>query len=232
MELGTARSRPNHPLSARPSQHADALSRQPLSDIAVKDSPFGISQPSRKPRRFLTGQGWQLGGQTKSRSRVDRILQYLSDGVLPEDDKCAHELVFTKSQYSVVDRVLYHVEKDGTLRIIPLAASREKLFKDAHSGAYGAHLHEAKLYGQLSKHYWWPKMRSDVENWCRGCLTCATRQPGRAVKPVLAPIPVSGPFDRVGVDVIHFPKKSASGNSLRGGLRRLPHKVAGSVCYS
>ena len=109
--------------------------------------------------------------------------------------------------------MLYYIEKDGTVRIIPPAASREKLFKDAHGGAYGAHLREAKLYGQLSKHYWWPKMRSDVEKWCRGCLTCATRQPGCAVKPVLTPIPVSGPFDRVGVDVIHFPKKSASGNS-------------------
>ena len=86
------------------------------------------------------------------------------------------------------------------------------MFEDAHSGTLGAHLREAKLYGQLSKHCWWPKMRSDVENWCRGCLTCAIRQPGRAVKPVLTPIPVSGPFDRVGVDVIHFPK-STSGNS-------------------
>ena len=54
-------------------------------------------------------------------------------------------------------------------------------------------------------------MRSDTKNWCRGCVTCATRQPGQAVKPVLTPIPVSGPFDRVGVDVIHF-SKSSSGN--------------------
>ena len=29
---------------------------------------------------------------------------------------------------------------------------------------------------------------------------------GRAIKPPLTPIPVAGPFDRVGVDVIQFPK--------------------------
>ena len=38
----------------------------------------------------------------------------------------------------------------------------------------------------------------------------ATRRPGRAVKPLLTPIPVSGPFNRVGVDVIQFPKSAAS----------------------
>ena len=34
----------------------------------------------------------------------------------------------------------------------------------------------------------------------------ATRQPGRAVQPPLTPIPVLGPFHRVGVDVIQFIK--------------------------
>ena len=37
-------------------------------------------------------------------------------------------------------------------------------------------------------------------------LICASWRPGRAVKPLLTPIPVAGPFDRVGVDVISFPK--------------------------
>ena len=35
---------------------------------------------------------------------------------------------------------------------------------------------------------------------------CATLQPGRVVQPPLTPIPVSGPFHRVGVDVIQFTK--------------------------
>ena len=49
-------------------------------------------------------------------------------------------------------------------------------------------------------------MRSDITTWCRACVTCASRHVGRAVKPPLTPIPVSGPFDRLGVDVIQFPK--------------------------
>ena len=54
-------------------------------------------------------------------------------------------------------------------------------------------------------------MRKDICSRCKACLTCATRQIGRAVKPPLVPIPVSSPFDRIGVDVVQFPK-SKKGN--------------------
>ena len=54
-------------------------------------------------------------------------------------------------------------------------------------------------------------MRADITSWCRGCLTCATRHVGQAVRPLLTPIPVEGPFHRVGVDVLQLPT-SARGN--------------------
>ena len=43
------------------------------------------------------------------------------------------------------------------------------------------------------------------------CLVCATHSPGWGARPPLAPIPVCGSFDRVGLDVIQFPR-SSSGN--------------------
>ena len=51
-------------------------------------------------------------------------------------------------------------------------------------------------------------MQADIEEWCRACLTCATH-PGQAVKQPLTPTPVAGPFDRVGFNVIQFPKLTA-----------------------
>ena len=54
-------------------------------------------------------------------------------------------------------------------------------------------------------------MRADIAKWCRACVTCASRRVGQAAKPPLNPIPVSGPFDLVGADVIKFPK-SQKGN--------------------
>ena len=37
---------------------------------------------------------------------------------------------------------------------------------------------------------------------------CATRNVSQAVKLPMTPIPVAGPFDRIGIDVIQFPKTS------------------------
>ena len=54
-------------------------------------------------------------------------------------------------------------------------------------------------------------MRADIVWWCRGCLACASRRIGHQEKPPLAPIPVAGPFDKVGIDVLQLPK-SYNGN--------------------
>ena len=123
----------------------------------------------------------------------------------------ARELVLSRSQYEIVDGILYHVEKDKTLRVVPPVAERRELFEEVHSGQFGGHLRDAKIHSTLSKHYWWPGMRKDIGTWCRSCFTCATRSVGRAVRPPLVPIPVSGPFDQIGVDVVQFPT-SAKGN--------------------
>ena len=103
----------------------------------------------------------------------------------------------------MVEDVLYHVEKDKTLKIVPPICDRFKPFLEIHQGPYSGHLRETKMHGQLSKQYWWPRMRSGVAHWRRAGLTCAT---GSVVKPQLTPIPVGGPFDRVGVDVLQLPK--------------------------
>jgi len=41
-------------------------------------------------------------------------------GKLLEDEKKARKLVLGKSQFEVKDGVLYHVEKNKTLRVVPL----------------------------------------------------------------------------------------------------------------
>lgn len=191
-------------------QNADAGSRHPLPASSHTDETFGIlahlSQEVSPKSRYPT-----LSDQQRSYPELREIITFLTDSSLPDDDIHARELALTRLQFVMLDDVLYYLAKDKSLCVIPLASSREKLFLDVHSGLYGAHLREEKIHSQLSKHYWWPRLTSDIVNWCRSCITCATRQPGQAVKPVLIPIPVSGPFDRVGVDIIGF-LKSTSGN--------------------
>ena len=49
-------------------------------------------------------------------------------------------------------------------------------------------------------------MRSDINKWCQSYRVCATRRVGRAVVTPVFPILVLAPFDRVGVDVITYPR--------------------------
>ena len=130
------------------------------------------------------------------------IKQYLQDNKLPDQEEKARELTLSKAQYEVIEN---HIEPDKTLRIIPPTADRRGLFDMAHGGVLGGHPHTAKIHSQLSKHYWWPRMRANIEAWTKSCQICATRNVGRPVHPPLTPIPVAGSFDWVGVDVSRFP---------------------------
>jgi len=51
-------------------------------------------------------------------------------------------------------------------------------------------------------------MRSDIVKWSRACWVYASRKVGKPIHPFLSSIPVSNPFDRVGVDVIQFTTSS------------------------
>ena len=156
------------------------------------------------------------------------IIEYHQTGTLPEGE-VARGLAVAWSQYEVIEGILYHLEPDKTLRVVLPKSDRKRVFDEAHAGPFGGHLRDAKVHGQLAKHYWWPRMRGDITRWCRACLVCASRRVGNAMTPPLTPIPVSGPFDRVGVDVIQFPK--LPWKPIRHHFRRLPHQVARGVCH-
>ena len=148
----------------------------------------------------------QVRGETLAeRQRMDlslrQVIIYLNDGVLPGDEKRARKLILGRSQYELLDGVSYRVETDKSLKIAVPVSDHERLFNEAHAGEFGGHLREVKMYSQLNHHYWWPGMRRDIVNWCHACFVCATRSVGKPIKSLLTPIPVSGPFDRVGVYV-------------------------------
>ena len=52
----------------------------------------------------------------------------------------------------------------------------------------------------------WPSGCITCASRRSGCITCASRRIGQREKPPLTPIPVAGPFDKVGVDILQLPK--------------------------
>ena len=87
------------------------------------------------------------------------IVQYLRDGILPPLEKEAKELVLNNDWYVLVDNIVYHIAMDGTLCIVPPVKDRKGLIQEAHVGKLAAHLWDAKIFGQLSRTYWWLGMR-------------------------------------------------------------------------
>ena len=194
--------------SGKHNANADALSRYPLPD-----STDGTPTEEVVAALAIVGGDSSVEESTlatlqKEDVELAPMIDYLETGTLPQNDKEARRIVLSSGQYTLEDSILYRVEDDGTLRVVPPVGQRERLFLEAHGGKFGAHLSDAKVYSEIRRHYWWVGMRRDITRWTRGCIVCATRSVGRAVRPPLTPIPVTGPFDRIGVDVIQFPKTS------------------------
>ena len=192
--------------AGRKNEKADALSRNPVGSVAAGSEPCAVvAAVSSEPN---TSRDLPLQERQRADSELEPIMRYLEEGELPDDDQQARLLVLSEPNYTLVDGVLYHIEPDKTLRLVPPVRDRKELWEQSHSGCYGGHLRCAKSHGQLAKHYWWPRMRTDIIEWCRSCMVCATRDVGKPIKPPLTPIPVGDPFDRVGVDVLKLTKSS------------------------
>ena len=189
---------------------ADALSRYPINENTSDPVHTIVAAENEE----VPTQAGDVGPDASLRDRqlddpdLRPIIHFLEDNEVPVDSDVAKLLVAERSRYSMIEGVLYRVAEDGSLRIVAPKQDRRLLFDSVHAGQFGGHLREAKIYSILNKHYWWARMRRDVSAWCKACLVCATRQVGRSPRPCLLPIPVGGPFDRVGVDVLQLPKSS------------------------
>ena len=183
--------------SGKTNANVDALSRFPLATSADDNPTCGVVATITAGE---TEEG--LSAEQRQDTELAVIIQYIETGVLPEDGKLAKQIALTSHLYTLQDGVLYRVEKDATLRVVPPSTFRRRLFQEAHTEA---HLSDTKVHSELQRHSWWDGMRRDITNWTRAFLTCATLNTGRMVRPPLSPIPVSGPFDRVGVDILQLP---------------------------
>ena len=92
------------------------------------------------------------------------MFAYLSEEVLPEDEKLAHKIVFESSHFGLLDGILHHesFHFPGRWCITVPATLRPSLLADAHGGLLAGHLAEKRVYDRLRRDYWWRGMRGDV----------------------------------------------------------------------
>ena len=182
---------------------ADALSRSPLSD----SEPATVSVVTSEPELTIPD-AKTLQQLQKVDLDLSRLLEYLESGTLPDNEQVARKLIPESRQFDVIDGVLYHQDSSNPARLCLVVPQelRQTLLGEAHEGRFAGHLAEKKVFDRLRRYVWWPGMRNDVHTFCRSCLVCSSRKgTRRTCKPSLQPIPVGGPFHRLGVDVLQLP---------------------------
>ena len=97
-----------------------------------------------------------LGERQRTDAELQDIIIYHETGELPEEEKRARELVLSRDLFVLEDKVLYRVQPDKTLRIIPPTEDRHRHFEEVHGGVFAGHLRAAKTHSTLGRHYWWP----------------------------------------------------------------------------
>ena len=90
---------------------------------------------------------------------------------------------------------------------------REKILYELHDAPYSGHGGMTKTYRAVSKMFWWPNAKQDIQNYVRKCPSCqrnkASNQiPAGLMKSLAIP---TAPFESVSMDFISQLPKTAEG---------------------
>ena len=69
---------------------------------------------------------------------------------------------------------------------------KKQILYEAHNTPYAMHPGTTKMYRDLKKHFWWPRMKRDVVEYVARCLTCQQvkakqQRPGGLLQPLSIP---------------------------------------------
>ncbi|KAK3092929.1 hypothetical protein FSP39_008989 [Pinctada imbricata] len=164
----------------------DALSREQL-----------LSEQTKDPEII------RLSKRALPREEADKVGEcfYIQDGILmrkwrPPD-----------APPNEVWRVVHQI-------VVPVAY-RGDIMSLAHDTPMAGHLGVNKTYNRILSHFYWPKLRKDVSEFCKSCHNCQmVGNPNQVIPPApLQPIPAfEEPFSRVLVDCVGPLPRTRSGN--------------------
>jgi len=96
--------------------------------------------------------------------------------------------------------------------VVPRHCVKE-ILEEAHDSSIGGHFGVNKTLEKIRKRFYWATCKQDVENWCRSCKVCVSKQgPSGKGKSPLQIYNVGLPFQRVQMDVLGPLPKTDSGN--------------------
>lgn len=86
---------------------------------------------------------------------------------------------------------------------VPLCSLRELLVRESHCGGLMGHFGVPKTLDILQEHFYWPKMKSDVEKLCDGCIECKRAKSKSQPHGLYTPLPIpQSPWIDISMDFI------------------------------
>ena len=107
-------------------------------------------------------------------SELHQLRQFLEFGILPEDDTVARAVAAQAVNFTIVDSVLYFMDRKRERRAAVPRHLQESLLEDYHAGRMAGHFSGAHMYATLSRQWLWRTMYRDVLEFCKSCGECAT----------------------------------------------------------
>lgn len=198
-----------------------------LVDENVTDSGTSSEMSASKP--LSTSSGAEFGSADLllsvdrrllvAEQKQDQSLEFCRDSAVK-----AKEIVNKSTGYYFKDGVLMRKwtpsvsENSGwdiLYQVVVPKCFREQVLSVAHDNVAG-HLGVAKTFYRVLRHFFWPRIKSDVIKYCRSCHACQTvGKPNQVISPApLKPIPAIGePFERILLDCVGPLPKTKAGHT-------------------
>ena len=126
--------------------------------------------------------------------------------------------VYLKCDNVVVDK---HFKNDGFLfyesrLCVPNCSLRDLFVREAHGGGLMGHFGVDKTLKSLQHHFYWPRMRKDVEKLCNQCATCKQAKATNQTKGMYMHLPIpSEPWVDISMDfVLGLPRTMKGSDSV------------------
>lgn len=92
-------------------------------------------------------------------------------------------------------------------------AIQDDVLRNLHDSPTAGHFGVKKTLARVRQRFYWTNMRWSVENWCRRCQKCASREGyPRKLKAKLKLYILGSPMERIAIDVLGTLPKTNSGN--------------------
>jgi hypothetical protein len=115
-------------------------------------------------------------------------------------------------KFHIHDRYLFRANK----LCVPESSVRLLLLQESHAGGLMGHFGREKTLLMLADHFYWPKMRRDVDRFVRRCITCNKSKSKLKPHGLYTPLPApTTPWEDISMDfVLGLPRTKRGHDSI------------------